>query len=973
MTIDERTQADMLEEFLLNPAAPPPDGLDAGVAATATLLSQRLTPAGPTPEFVRKLEQQLTTSPADNQTGPATITDWKPRSRRSELLRIAAAGLVILLLGSLLIYLFSNQDDRPQVASPGGFTDGEILVSWDPTGGDNYKLYIVPTDGSDPRKLTPGPHEDDGVVEVGGVWSPDGRWVAYMRAESDSGALYIAPVDQHVAPINLTPEMESHGVYGWSPDGRQILFSSHAQVHVINADGTNVRKLTDHWAGAVYGAWSPDGEQITFVGMGPEVRVPSGTTRDQRIWVMDADGNNHRPVADLEYLFEDPVWSPDGQWIAFWYERDIWIVSPTGGDMINLTNVSGDNMAGVQPAWANNQNWIAHLSGNMEHVSRDIVIIGTDGNVVHQWTAEADNLRTPSWSPDDQHFVYLAGDLIDPDSPSESPVRPPADYNWRLEIATIEGENRRTILEGSFYHLNGSPPWNPAGRSTPPGDESLSPPTKRAGWPNAARIWQGEVSQVVVHTSGACDWFDYPVCNEEPIWMIPVEPMETTPTEPVAFRVDGLDDVDVEIVSIQAVPISDESALTVVDDEMVLLDPARGEIAEGTSLSVDDITFLPNLPPGDYVIGVEVRHTPTEGTAYFGFHVRIQGEPVVDVTSTPEPTLPSRPESTPDAEPARTFDTPYDDAEVLHVVSVMVNVNGQEFETHTWVNQTNGDTIVQRYLDGTLWETLLRRGRTLISFNQDSISQYEYLSESDPALELVTGELFTFRDDLREGTAVVLAEEEYMGQPALKVTRTDVDPGSGEPQMVWLDPETLFALGSGPGSPVSFSYPVVEALPAVAMPDEMFEMDPPDTIVHDFNLRQFTIDEAQQFDLFSVWWLGEAWNGYRLQRIEYTTTTLVEESEVMHLVYVDAETGQQGIILSAHGELREWQIEDWENAPDLAESIEIGEFSGWLYESPPNGLVVLHIGDGNHYLKIAAPNRAIAIETVEALEQMNGQ
>lgn len=972
MTIDERTQADMLDQFLLNPAAKPPTGLDAGVAATATLLSQRLTPSGPTPEFVRKLEQQLTTTPANNQTGPATITDWKPRSRRSELLRIAAAGLVILLLGSLLIYLFSSQDDRPQVASPGGFTDGEILVSWDPAGNESYKLFVVPVDGR-PHKLTPGPYEDDGVVEINGVWSPDGRWVAYIRDDGETSAVYITPLDRYAQPINITPSIEASAVYGWSPNGSEVLFGGRgeqgASIFVMNADGTNIRVLTDRTEGSVYGAWSPDGQQIAFAGMGPKVSTPSGASSYFELWMMDVDGSNPRPITELEAIVGAPVWNPDGHWVAFWFGSDIWTVDPNGENLTNLTNTV---LAYDEPAWAHDQNRIVYATGNHAVGSEDIAVIDMDGTVIEQWTPDADVFRTPAWSPDDQYFAYLAGDRIDPDSTAESRDLTYDDYTWRLEITTVDGSQRQVLLEGSI-NRTGRPSWNPAGRSTPLEDEPLSPSTERAGWPNAARIWQGAVSQEVVHTSGACGWFDYPVCNEESIWMIPAEPMEMSPTEPVAFRVDGLDDADVEIVSIQAIPISTDSVLTTVDDEMVLLDPARGEVADGMVLPIDGITFLPNLPPGDYVIGVEVRHTPTEGTAYYGFHIRIGGEPVVDVTSTPESFPPTGPEPTPDGEPSRTFDTPYDDAEVLHVVSVMVNVNGQEFETHTWVNQTNGDTIVQRYMDGTLWETLLRRGRTLISFNQDSISQYEYLSESDPALELVTGELFTFRDDLREGNAVALAEEEYMGQPALKVTRTDVDPGSGEPQMVWLDPETLFPLGSGPDSPISFSYPVVEALPVGAMPNEMFDMDPPDTSVHDFYLRQFTIDEVQQFDLFSVWWPGEEWNGYRLQRIEYTTTTLVEESEVMHLVYVDAETGEQVIVLSAHGELREWQIEDWENAPGLAESIEIGEFSGWLYESPPNGLVVFHIGDGTHYLKIDAPSRAIAIEAVEALEQMNGQ
>lgn len=959
MSIDERSQAALLEQFLLDPAATPPTGLDTGVAATATLLAERLTPAGPSPEFVRKLEQQLTAAPPTRAATPepTAIEDWKARPRRVELLRIAAAGLIILLLGSLLIYLFSSQDDdRPQVAAPGGFTDGELLVSWDPNGGENYKLYIVPTDGSEPRKLTPDPHEDDGVTEEYGVWSPDGRWVAYTRKEGDKWELFIAPTDRHIEPRNLTRDLQSSIPYGWSPDGTQVLFSSRGEhnidIHVVNSDGTSVRNLTDSAEdGSWGGAWSPDGQQIAYSMFGPADPEPTGPRGEIQTWVMDIDGSNQHQLTALPGLVQAPVWSPDGQWLAFWYGSDIWIVNPDGENLTNLTN---DVLAYDEPAWANDWNQIAYATGNMAVGSSDIVVIATDGDVIEQWTPDADRIRTPTWSPDDQQFAYLAGNLIDPDSTTEPRDLTLNDYNWRIEIATVDGENRQVILEGGI--LTSRPPaWNPAGKSFPPAEGEQAPPTDTFGWPESANLsLGGEVHDGML--AYGCNWFDLPACTDpaarEAILKFPDDISSVPAGSVLDVQVEDIESHDLALTRAYAVPLADADVQQLPEGFGSTVSVAfPPEFPLELQRFGDAMQIVAGLPQGDYAIGVDVVHTPDNGTATYGFHIRI-------VEAEPE---------------ANNYPTFYDDAEVLHVVSVMVNVTGQEFETHTWVNQTNGDAIVQRYLDGTLWETLLRRGRTLTSYNQESISRYEYLSESDPALENVTRELFTFRDDLQQGTAVVLGEEEYQRQPALKITRTDSNAGSGDAQMVWLDPKTLFPLGSGPDSPVSFTYPVIEALAIDAMPDEIFDMEPPDTVVRDFNLRQLTIDEAQEFDIFSVWWLEEEWNGFRLERIEYTTTTLVDESEVMHLVYVDTETGQQGIVLSAHGELREWQVEDWQNGSFATESIEVGMFSGWLYASPPSGLVVLHIGDGTHYLKMDAPDRETAVEAVEALVQMNGQ
>lgn len=62
----------------------------------------------------------------------------------------------------------------------------------------------------------------------------------------------------------------------WSPDGSRIAFSSRRdsagqyaidrpipdQIYVMNADGTNQVRLTNHFDSALRPAWSPDGSRI---------------------------------------------------------------------------------------------------------------------------------------------------------------------------------------------------------------------------------------------------------------------------------------------------------------------------------------------------------------------------------------------------------------------------------------------------------------------------------------------------------------------------------------------------------------------------------------------------------------------------------------------------------------------------------------------------------------------------------------
>jgi len=83
----------------------------------------------------------------------------------------------------------------------------------------------------------------------------------------------------------------------WSPDSQQIAFTSRrggsADVHVMNRDGSNQRRLTFETSDEGFPAWSPDGNRIAFV---------SNRDGNGEIYVMNADGASDsdrvwRPVA----------------------------------------------------------------------------------------------------------------------------------------------------------------------------------------------------------------------------------------------------------------------------------------------------------------------------------------------------------------------------------------------------------------------------------------------------------------------------------------------------------------------------------------------------------------------------------------------------------------------------------------------------------------------------------------------------
>ena len=135
----------------------------------------------------------------------------------------------------------------------------------------NSEIYVIDGDGKNLRNLTNNPDTDRDPA-----WSPDGREIVFSSFRHGGighghSAIYVMGADgKNVRRLTYNPE--GAGQPAWSPDNRQITFSSYRyyagdsgpQIYVIQADGANVRRLTDHSALDYHSAWSPDGRRMLF-------------------------------------------------------------------------------------------------------------------------------------------------------------------------------------------------------------------------------------------------------------------------------------------------------------------------------------------------------------------------------------------------------------------------------------------------------------------------------------------------------------------------------------------------------------------------------------------------------------------------------------------------------------------------------------------------------------------------------------
>ena len=106
--------------------------------------------------------------------------------------------------------------------------------------------------------------------------SPDGRTVIYTRTTTDvksgprNSDIYAIPADGSAAPKLVIGGDRTESTARFSPDGKRIAFIANRdgapQVYVADADGGDVRRITDVPIGAQPPlVWSPDGAKVAFV------------------------------------------------------------------------------------------------------------------------------------------------------------------------------------------------------------------------------------------------------------------------------------------------------------------------------------------------------------------------------------------------------------------------------------------------------------------------------------------------------------------------------------------------------------------------------------------------------------------------------------------------------------------------------------------------------------------------------------
>ena len=180
-------------------------------------------------------------------------------------------------------------------------------------------VFTVPAKNGATRNLTQSP----GVHERNAVWSPDGKWIAYVSDQSGGDEVWIRPQEGSGEPRALTSGADTYKYeIAWSPDSKRIAWTDKLnRLQFVEVESKQVTPVAQSDAFEIRDfVWSPDSQWLAYTQ--PEVR------RFANIYLYGLVQKNQVQVTDGWFDVGSPEFSSDGKYLFFVSERSF---NPTYG------------------------------------------------------------------------------------------------------------------------------------------------------------------------------------------------------------------------------------------------------------------------------------------------------------------------------------------------------------------------------------------------------------------------------------------------------------------------------------------------------------------------------------------------------------------------------------------------------------------------------------------------------------------
>lgn len=192
-------------------------------------------------------------------------------------------------------------------------------------------IWTAPVKNGSPRNLT----KTSGAAERNPIWSPDGRWIAYLSDASGEYEVYVTQSDGRGDTKQLTKNGDCYRqLENWSPDSKYISFSDKTgKLFLLNVESKDVKLIdTDPSAQSITPSWSHNSQWICYARVSEE-RAPISS-----IYVYNVKDGTRKQLTDDYFNDDDPTFDTKGEYIYFVSSR--FFNSPTYDD-IGTTFVYG--------------------------------------------------------------------------------------------------------------------------------------------------------------------------------------------------------------------------------------------------------------------------------------------------------------------------------------------------------------------------------------------------------------------------------------------------------------------------------------------------------------------------------------------------------------------------------------------------------------------------------------------------------
>ncbi len=282
------------------------------------------------------------------------------------------AGFNIAEEGTIEFELTFAAEQVAVGAPPPTLADNPATVSEEgeyrpPCEGDDTGLRLerpVLVTGSSPGggttrvELVSGAHQVATVVTSFGLtggagWSPDGRQIVYSASTTVDEPRTLALVDATSGVPTPLPGLRDVTHPDWGADG-QIVFvqhgdGDHSDIWVVGPGGSGARALVATPGLDTDPRWSPDGESVVF--------VTADGDGNQDVVVVGSDGGDLRTLVGTPAYEYAPSFTPDGREVLFVRDGSIFAVGVDGEDERQLTDGPSD----AYPEMSSDGRWLAFL------------------------------------------------------------------------------------------------------------------------------------------------------------------------------------------------------------------------------------------------------------------------------------------------------------------------------------------------------------------------------------------------------------------------------------------------------------------------------------------------------------------------------------------------------------------------------------------------------------------------------------